>query len=59
MICYNKNSDNLLDLGFVAYYLNRTNRSGVLIGVVVEGLNQRVIYNIYVRYYKKELIGLI
>ncbi|MHB1098713.1 MAG: DNA adenine methylase [Burkholderiales bacterium] len=48
--------DNLLDLGFATFFLNRTNRSGILTGGVIGGLNQTGTYSIDCRFGRDELI---
>ncbi len=47
---------NLLDLGFATLFLNRTNRSGILKGGVIGGLNQTGKYPIDCRFGRDELI---
>ena len=44
-----------LDLGFSLFFLNRTNRSGILNGGVIGGLDQTGEWKIDARYNKKEL----
>jgi DNA adenine methylase len=46
----------LADLGFAAFYLNRTNRSGVIHGGVIGGLKQTSEWGIDARFSKDELI---
>jgi DNA adenine methylase len=46
----------LLDLGFSAFFLNRTNRSGVLSGGVIGGQAQAGEWTLGVRFTKSELI---
>lgn len=46
----------LLDLGFSTLFLNRTNRSGILKGGVIGGLNQDGNYLIDCRFNKRDLI---
>lgn len=52
-----RNDDNidLADLGFATFYLNRTNRSGVLRGGVIGGLKQEGIYKLDARFNKATL----
>ncbi len=45
-----------LELGFATFYLNRTNRSGILNGGVIGGLEQTGAWKIDARYNKKGLI---
>lgn len=56
MVQRNKRNVNLFDLGFSTFYLNRTNRSGVLKAGVIGGLNQTGPYKINARYNKEQLI---
>lgn len=51
----NKQNVNLFDLGFSTFFLNRTNRSGVLKAGVIGGLNQTGSYKIDARYNKEQL----
>ena len=53
----NKKTENLLDLGFSTFFLNRTNRSGIIKGGVIGGINQQGNYLIDARYNKKDLIN--
>lgn len=46
---------NKLDLGFATFYLNRTNRSGVLRGGMIGGLKQEGIYKLDARFNKESL----
>ncbi|MHB1268585.1 MAG: DNA adenine methylase [Acidithiobacillus ferriphilus] len=50
------NDHDLLDVGFATFYLNRTNRSGILSGGVIGGLNQTGKWKIDARFPKNELI---
>lgn len=47
---------NLLDLGFATLFLNRTNRSGILSGGVIGGMNQTGKYSIDCRFNRDDLI---
>jgi DNA adenine methylase len=49
-----KHSD--IDLGFSTFFLNRTNRSGILCGGVIGGKNQQGKWKINARFNKKDLI---
>lgn len=51
-----KEKVDLLELGFSTFFLNRTNRSGILNGGVIGGKEQTGYYKIDARYNKKELI---
>jgi len=51
-----KENADLLELGFSTFFLNRTNRSGILNGGVIGGKEQTGNYKIDARYNKNELI---
>jgi DNA adenine methylase len=51
-----KEDADLLELGFSTFFLNRTNRSGILKGGVIGGKEQMGYYKIDARYNKKNLI---
>lgn len=51
-----KETENLLSLGFSTFFLNRTNRSGILSGGVIGGKEQTGNYLIDARYNKRDLI---
>lgn len=51
-----KEEVDLLELGFSTFFLNRTNRSGILNGGVIGGKEQTGNYKIDARYNKRELI---
>lgn len=51
-----KNDADLLALGFSTFFLNRTNRSGILNAGIIGGINQKGQYKIDARYNKQELI---
>lgn len=53
----NKNTVDLLSLGFSTFFMNRTNRSGIIKAGVIGGFNQTGNYKIDARYKKEELIG--
>lgn len=52
----NKRNADLLDLGFSTFFLNRTNRSGIINGGVIGGLEQSGDYLMDCRFHKTELI---
>lgn len=52
----NKKTANLLDLGFSTFYLNRTNRSGIINAGVIGGIEQNGDYLMDCRFNKSELI---
>ena len=51
-----KDEVDLLELGFSTFFLNRTNRSGILNGGVIGGKNQDGNYKMDARFNKKDLI---
>lgn len=53
---HNKNNENLLNLGFSTFFLNRTNVSGIIKGGVMGGKNQIGNYKIDCRFNKENLI---
>src|SRR5690606_4134175 len=55
-IQYNKKSVDLLTLGFSTFYLNRTNRSGIINAGVIGGLDQSGDYLMDCRFNKIDLI---
>lgn len=46
-----------IDVGFSTFYLNRCNRSGILSGGVIGGLNQKGKWKIDARFPRKELVA--
>ncbi len=50
---------NVFDLGFSTFFLNRTNRSGVLDGGPIGGLEQKGTYKIDARYNPERLAGIV
>lgn len=52
----NKEQNNLLELGFSTFFLNRTNRSGIITGGIIGGQEQLSNYKIDCRFNKNELI---
>lgn len=55
----NKNTADLFELGFSTFFLNRTNRSGIIKAGPIGGYNQTGNYRIDCRFNKKDLIALI
>ncbi len=53
----NEESSDELDLGFAFFFLNRTNRSGILNGGIIGGRDQTGDWKIDARYNKDELIS--
>ena len=52
----NKEKENLFNLGFAIFFLNRTNRSGIIDGGIIGGKNQKGNYKINCRFNKNDLI---
>jgi DNA adenine methylase len=52
----NRESADLLDLGFAALFLNRTNRSGIISGGVIGGKDQSGPWGLDARFNRKELV---
>lgn len=52
----NTREHSVLDVGFSAFYLNRTNRSGILSGGVIGGVEQNGKWKINARFMKKSLV---
>jgi DNA adenine methylase len=55
-ILKNTNDQSLEEIGFAAFYLNRCNRSGILNGGVIGGLDQKGNWKMDARFPRKELI---
>lgn len=53
----NKMHESLLELGFSTFYLNRTNRSGILNAGIIGGTDQSGEWKIDARFNKKDLIS--
>jgi len=53
---YKESSNDFLKLGFATFFLNRTNRSGIIKGGVIGGLNQDGNYLLDCRFNKERLI---
>ncbi len=56
LIHMNPNQHSLLELGFSTFFLNRTNRSGILLGGVIGGKEQAGDWKIDARFNKEDLI---
>ncbi|PIG28804.1 site-specific DNA-adenine methylase [Janthinobacterium sp. 35] len=52
----NKNNEDILNLGFATFFLNRTNRSGILAAGVIGGKEQDGKWKIDARYNREDLI---
>lgn len=52
----NKDNADLIELGFSTFFLNRTNRSGIIKGGVIGGNNQSGKYKLDCRFNKEDLI---
>lgn len=48
-----------LEIGFATFYLNRTNRSGIITAGVIGGINQNGNYKMDCRFNKKELLKIV
>ena len=55
-IIQNDQDASLFDLGFSTFFLNRTNRSGILSGGILGGMKQDGVYKINCRFNKTDLI---
>ena len=55
-ILSNPSKYSILELGFATFFLNRTNRSGIITGGVIGGLQQNGNYKIDCRFNKNDLI---
>ena len=53
----NRNKADPIDLGFATFYLNRCNRSGILNGGIIGGVNQSGEWKMDARFRKKDLIA--
>lgn len=53
---YYSHTESIFDIGFSAFYLNRTNRSGVIKGGIIGGREQNGAYKINARFNKDALI---
>ena len=56
-ICMTKNSRYSFELGFATFYMNRTNRSGIIKGGVIGGKKQEGEWKLDARFNKKNLIN--
>ena len=52
----NKENCDLFELGFSTFFLNRTNRSGIIKGGIIGGLQQKGPWKLDVRFNKKKLV---
>jgi DNA adenine methylase len=55
-ILRHRNDNTLEDIGFATFYLNRCNRSGILNGGVIGGLQQSGVWKMNARFSRKSLI---
>lgn len=55
-ICMNNNSKYSFELGFATFYMNRTNRSGIIKGGVIGGKEQSGKWHLDARFNKEDLI---
>ncbi|GGB02226.1 DNA methyltransferase [Brucella endophytica] len=56
LILRNPNDNSSIDVGYAMFFLNRTNRSGVINAGIIGGKNQTGKWKIDARYNKKELV---
>ena len=56
-ICINQNDKYSFELGFATFYMNRTNRSGIIKGGVIGGQEQAGAWTMDVRFNREELIS--
>ncbi|WLD75807.1 DNA adenine methylase [Mogibacterium neglectum] len=56
-ICMNENSRYSFELGFATFFMNRTNRSGIIKGGVIGGKDQQGPWKLDARFNKPELIA--
>lgn len=56
-ICLNYNKKYSFELGFATFYMNRTNRSGIIKGGVIGGLRQTGKWKIDARFNREDLIS--
>ena len=56
-ICVNQNDKYSFELGFATFYMNRTNRSGIINGGVIGGLEQAGNWTMDVRFNREDLIN--
>ncbi len=56
-ICINQNDKYSFELGFATFYMNRTNRSGIIKGGVIGGQEQAGDWTMDVRFNREELIS--
>ncbi len=55
-VCINANRKYSFELGFATFYMNRTNRSGIIKGGVIGGLEQNGNWTLDARFNKDELV---
>lgn len=55
-ICFTQNDKYSFELGFATFYMNRTNRSGIIKGGVIGGIAQSGSWKMDARFNKEELI---
>lgn len=56
MICLTQNDKYSFELGFSTFYMNRTNRSGIIKGGVIGGADQSGVWKMDARFNREELI---
>ena len=55
-ICVTRNNKYSFELGFATFYMNRTNRSGIIKGGVIGGMDQSGLWKMDARFKREELI---
>ncbi len=55
-ICIKQNNKYSFELGFATFYMNRTNRSGIIKGGIIGGMNQTGSWKMDARFNREELI---
>ena len=55
-ICLTRNNKYSFELGFATFYMNRTNRSGIIKGGVIGGMDQSGTWKMDARFKREELI---
>lgn len=55
-ICFENNKSYSFELGFSTFYMNRTNRSGIIKGGVIGGMEQSGVWKLDARFNREDLI---
>ena len=56
-ICFGKNKKYSFELGFATFYMNRTNRSGIIKGGAIGGMEQSGVWKLDARFNREDLIS--